>query len=168
MLITGLVAGLSACGNDPKRSYATPDNLCGVRVNPSLVEPFLVNGEEARQREKPHGQGGAEYSCTLRIDGRASIVLYGDWRAANFTVRDAADEAVQNVSAVNINGNMATWADGAAVVFECPGGPKGGSRYSVVARTPVPGDQNVNREALEDLVESYVPNYRKTLPCGDS
>ncbi|MFQ6851738.1 hypothetical protein AAIB46_12670 [Streptomyces sp. 35M1] len=74
-----LAAILSACSGDepPKKAYTVPTSLCGITVDPALVEDVLPGGDSlATATVKPNG---GTVRCNLSVDGKEALSLAQAW-----------------------------------------------------------------------------------------
>lgn len=162
-----LPIGLAGCGGEEKKEYAVPTSLCGVPVDPQLLDPLLPPGKKISQREGHYAKGVPRQGCSVKIDGDVWLHLYGEWREAGFTALDAAADHVVGGGGfrTTTNGEIASWYRGAATAFPCRNGEW--KAYSTVAESVERDDRDANEEALQKFIGSYSKALAKELPCED-
>ncbi|WP_345571284.1 hypothetical protein [Streptomyces plumbiresistens] len=73
---------LSACsggggGGEEKRKYAAPSTLCGILLDPELLDAFLPGGDSISV--KPSSPNGGTKRCDLIVDGDVSVRQIQAW-----------------------------------------------------------------------------------------
>jgi hypothetical protein len=171
--IVALFAGcavilLSGCGEE--RNYAVPDELCGVRVSPKAVEPFLPPGEDLKVKEDHYGSNTGVEGCTAYVDGHVVLSSRGEWRAERLSAKEAASVPGPWPFA---GGRYVWWERGAATVLACHAPDqdtisrdegKGDARYFAL-EAQVPKPDKGTPEAMRTFLVEYARAYAKTLPC---
>lgn len=74
-----LAVTLSACSGDgpPKKAYTVPASLCGITVEPALVEAVLPGGDSlTTATQKPNG---GTIRCNLYVDDKLVLSLAQAW-----------------------------------------------------------------------------------------
>lgn len=74
-----LAVTLSACSGDgpPEKAYTVPASLCGITVEPALVEDVLPGGDSLTTATvKPNG---GTVRCNLSVDGKEALSLAQAW-----------------------------------------------------------------------------------------
>jgi hypothetical protein len=163
-----VAALLSGCGEE--RSYAVPEDLCGVRVSSDVVEPFMPPGEKLRVNKNDYGGNEGLEGCTAYVDGYVVLSSRGEWRAERLSAKEAASVPGPWPFA---GGRYVWWERGAATVLAChvPGQDtisrdegKGDARYfALEAQVPKPDEGTP--EAMRTFLVEYARAYAKTLPC---
>ncbi|MFD7286191.1 hypothetical protein [Streptomyces sp. NPDC059863] len=160
-----LSIGLSGCGDGEKKDYAIPTSLCGVPVDPQLLDPLLPPGKKIFVEEGHYAKGVPREGCSILIDGDVWLSLYGEWRKAGFTALDAAKDQVVGGGGFNTtpNGDIASWYRGAATAFPCRN--KEWGAYSTVAEAVERDGRKANEEALKKFIAPYSKALAEHLPC---
>jgi hypothetical protein len=163
-----VVTLLSGCGEE--RSYAVPENLCGVPVSVDVVKPFLPPGEKLKVKKDHYGANTGLEGCTAYVDGYVVLSSRGEWRAESLSAKEAASVPGPWPFA---GGRYVWWERGAATVLAChvPGQDtisrdegKGDARYfALEAQVPKPDEGTP--EAMRTFLVEYARAYAKTLPC---
>jgi hypothetical protein len=168
-LVAGCVVTLSSgCGEE--RSYAVPEELCGVRVSSEVVKPFLPPGEKLKVQRNDYGGNQGIEGCTAYVDGHVVLSSRGEWRAESLSAKEAATIAGPDAFA---GGRYVSWDRAATTVITCHAPDrdvisrdegKGDARYfTLEAHVPVP--EEGTQSAMEKFIVDYARAYEKTLPC---
>ncbi|MGI5348255.1 hypothetical protein ACQEU8_08670 [Streptomyces sp. CA-250714] len=72
------LALVSGCG-EPEREYQVPSSLCGTKVDPEKVEPFLPGGKEVSEKDSPGPTDKVGLDCRLSVDGEEELEISGSW-----------------------------------------------------------------------------------------
>ncbi|WP_405795401.1 hypothetical protein [Streptomyces sp. NBC_01506] len=163
-----LSIGLSGCGGGEKKDYAVPASLCGVPVEPELLEPLLPSGEEISVQESGYENEVQRRLCTVTVDGDVSLTVNGEWREAGFTALEAGEDHVAGGGEfqTSANGSIASWGTIVATTFPCDNATW--QAYSAVAEERVRTGSKASVEALKKFIAPYGEALAKTLPCEDS
>jgi hypothetical protein len=165
---------LTACGGGEEREYVVPEEICGARIDPELLEPLLPPGEEFRQSDDIAPMG-----CTISIDSGVDFIMFlhvtnsytdpEEWASGSgITQTEPADIAGD---AVLRNGENRA---GATASFRCtveegnPVVPEGG-KYALFD-LDLPGSMNIEDEeermqSIEDFARNYVEGLQEMVGC---
>ncbi|MEU6061639.1 hypothetical protein [Streptomyces sp. NPDC047097] len=121
LLAFGTLAGCSS-PEPPPKEYATPTSLCGVPIDPALLDPLLpASGKTVVVREPhPELQGGSH--CTVVVDGSTGLSATTTWRELGTSVRDIARGQPYESLDEHISADRRySWGDkGAVSKVDCP------------------------------------------------
>lgn len=176
-----LLALLAAGCGGAEREYTVRKSLCGVKVDPELVKPFLADGKKLYYSEEGWDQNMFTH-CFLRVDKTYDLNVTGQWRAKGYTTRKAADEMAHHPVTFSANGTYAVWERGAATVIPCkfpkisvgrldgkkiPDGTRipAGALSVRVASKELPEDTEASEDAMGRFIVAYAKGLRKVLPC---
>ncbi|MEU2286445.1 hypothetical protein ABZ614_31720 [Streptomyces sp. NPDC013178] len=79
LALTGALA-LSACsggGGEEEKKYTTPSALCGISLDPELLDAFLPGGDSLSV--KPSSPNGGTKRCDVSVDGELSVRQIRTW-----------------------------------------------------------------------------------------
>ncbi|MFF5639093.1 hypothetical protein [Streptomyces sp. NPDC012825] len=90
MSVLAIGVTISACSktHEEKREYALPDSLCGVKVAPDLLSPFLPPGKKLSVKEK--APDGGTKTCELFIDGQPGVFATQVWWREEDSIAEVA------------------------------------------------------------------------------
>lgn len=158
-----LTATLTACGaSDDGLSYPVPDNICGVSVDPDILESLLHDGDELEQDTGKFSLTEGQI-CHMYVDGNDSLLGIGEWHEAGYELRDYF--VGLNLSDLRYykEDTVASWPSGVVTVIPCPGISEKGDVLTVEV-SDIRSDEN-SRELLEELAPEYFDGYAKRLGC---
>ncbi|MEU2182732.1 hypothetical protein [Streptomyces thermolilacinus] len=71
-----LALSLAACGGG--REYTIPQEACGVPLDATTLDPFLLDGKKFEEVGEPLGARGVAYprGCDLRVDGSTVVFVH--------------------------------------------------------------------------------------------
>ncbi|MFE7428885.1 hypothetical protein [Streptomyces sp. NPDC057545] len=170
LTVTTLVTG---CSPGTANSYATPKQICGIDVPPSVTEPLLPDGRGIEQYPRdfttsPEARGG----CIINVDKKLALRIAVYRESGRIDVPELAQEGslrLKNPEAAEIkNVSSAQIAeDGALMTFPC----RAHGKDYLIAEFAV-GDRSWDRVSTKDqrkeidaFVRSYVPGLIKAK-CG--
>ncbi|WP_405413293.1 hypothetical protein [Streptomyces rubiginosohelvolus] len=140
--------------------------LCGTKVDPALVAPFLPEGEELKVDDSLTEAG--QPRCKVYVDGTLHLYLRGDIVEPDFDPLKATEQSMRRLGdpAPADIGDGATIADhGAMAVRACT--HQGEKRQYVLDLDGVdrPQDTAERRRALEEFLRSQLPVAMEAEGC---
>ncbi|AZM59724.1 MULTISPECIES: hypothetical protein [unclassified Streptomyces] len=154
---------LAACGSSNKGlSYLVPDNICGISVDPEILESLLHDGDELEQDTGPFSLTEGQI-CHMYVDGNDSVLGVGDWHESGFELRDHFVGLDRKHLHYSEGGKVASWPSGIITAIRCPGVSEEGDVLTVEL-SDIRSDEN-SRELLEKLAPEYFDGYAKRLGC---
>lgn len=167
--VVALAMGVSACGDD--KSYAVPDRLCGVSVEPALLKPLLPVGEELKAEpryvgddEFPGSEGALR--CMVTVDGKNALYIQEFSGQNSFDALEHAREMGFDRNPQKVDGmTNAVIADGKFLVVT-PCGEKGKKSQVLDIEMIMPiGEAKDLRDELERFATAYLPAGKKNAGC---
>lgn len=161
----GLAFSLTGCNDGATREYSIPKSLCGVAVDPNLLEPFLPAG---KQRAIKEGEPVADaiVTCELSVDDAVVFSIEQERREPGASPRDIA---VNQLNVRDLSESPAeeyVYSDRVAVsVVHCESPQAVEEDLSVIIKVLKPGI--ANKSALGKFIASYSRAYKKQQPCRD-
>ncbi|WP_326773847.1 hypothetical protein [Streptomyces sp. NBC_01445] len=129
-----LVASVAGCSSSaPEREYATPKELCGIKVSAGSLEPLLPPGKKIAV--EPTAAVGVK-RCRLEVDGKVVFSTSVEKRGADTSARDVATSAIgvnPNDPSAD-NGRFIYSKTGAVGRVECSKSAGADSSFWVTAR----------------------------------
>lgn len=168
---------VTSCGKE--REYAVPRDLCGVKVSPELVEPFLPAGDSVSQNDGLDPPEVAGIWCAVSVDGREELKVTGDW-----VLKSNLDTRISGISHPSRirGGKYVVGKRGATTALPCRN-PK--ARIDVPAREgekqhTVPADTYVievrsyhepegveeSKKAMARFIVAFTESLKKSQPCS--
>ncbi|MBO8185483.1 hypothetical protein [Streptomyces spirodelae] len=169
---------VSGCG-ETKREYRVPHDLCGMKVAPESIKPFLPGGKNLSENDWfRHTE--EEGTCTLSVDGERQLQFSGSW-----TRRESVGGYHLRFPTRLQGGKYIVGEREAAAHFSCfnpkarfnlrtsPG--KSGKSKSVPADTYVvritayhePEGREESKKAMKDFIIPFTKELKKQLPCQE-
>lgn len=163
-----LAMGVSACGDD--KSYAVPDRLCGVSVEPALLKPLLPAGEELKAEpryvgddEFPGSEGALR--CMVTVDGKNALYVQEFSGQNSFDVLEHARKSFFDRNPQKIKGVAnAVVADGKFLAVTPCGNGKKNHLLDIDMNMPA-GEAGDLRDELERFATAYLPVGKKKMGC---
>ncbi|MGQ4728887.1 hypothetical protein ACUN3E_14635 [Streptomyces sp. Ju416(a)] len=163
-LSAALLIGVTGCAG--AESFTVSD-LCGRKVDASLVAAFLPKGETLKVDD---GISAPEQPrCQVYVDGDLRLYVRGNIDKADFDILKATERSMRrlgNPAPVDGIGDGATIADrGAMAVQACT--YKGEKRQYIleIDRVDHPANTVERREALQKLLRAHLPVIMKAEGC---
>ncbi|MGW1296606.1 hypothetical protein [Streptomyces sp. NPDC002533] len=163
-LLTVTLAGAAGCGGP--ESF-TVSELCGRKVDASLVAPFLPEGETLKVDD---GISAPEQPrCQVYVDGDLHLYVRGNIDKADFDILKATERSMRglgNPAPAGGIGDGATIADrGAMAVQACT--YRGEKRQYILEIDGVdhPANTAERRKALEKLLRAHLPVAMEAEGC---
>ncbi|MDJ0380715.1 hypothetical protein [Streptomyces sp. G-G2] len=160
-----LLVTLAGCG-EQGRDYAVPGDVCGVPVQPSLLEPLLPPGKKLAQ--SPDGSGIGTPRCEVTVDKGLALKAIGD---VTTQVPDLPKVIQQKL---NLAGNPRKIAVGdeawvtdstALATVKCVFQGQARLFITEVSAYGGPSDVTARRTALTAFITAYEPAARKAVGC---
>lgn len=183
LMIVATVGASGACGADkPKREYAIPDTLCGLKISKGDYAPIFGAGEKiTRDSFDSWGGAGVEgRDCNYYIDGNPKVSVLSEWAKENDT---AAPSTPAEMIRAHSGGksrkydgayDVRTWKLGAVAAVDCPR-PKGDEDASFTRflldiyanDTPLNDDPERGHKVFGKLAQAAMGEVVKKLPCRE-
>ncbi|WP_137992958.1 hypothetical protein [Streptomyces vilmorinianum] len=160
-----VVAALAVAGcTEAKEEYATPSELCGVPIDPSVLGPVLLPGEKlTTSRANSDAQ---TRRCDVSVDGERILTLEGHLASPTENYRATWDWQMPQGAAVSI-GDEARATD--TIVGAARKCAVKGKKGVFVARAerfyPKKDDAAERKAALVRFMTSYFPAAQKAADC---
>ncbi|WP_159072800.1 hypothetical protein [Streptomyces glaucescens] len=160
-----LVAALSGCGGDEsRRDYAIPENLCGIAVDADDLGQFLPDGEDVTEREK---SGGGTKVCEVVVDDKLALRATQAWveegkTTAYFASSQSLEAPEQSADdeRFRYSGNEAFGKTGG-----CVDERNGQELYTAVQAQ---GSEHSDADAMRRLITAYTSQVEASASCGAS
>ncbi|MFE6960741.1 hypothetical protein [Streptomyces sp. NPDC057696] len=159
-----LVCALAGCsGSGEGKDYATPKSLCGVSIDPDLIEPFLPAGKGiAVQKKTPVP---SRTRCQVNVDGKVAFVASQEWWERGDTITDVA------ASHTRIDADKS--ADGEKYLYSGTGGfGRAGSctntehpEHALFTVAQVFADGHEDAPAMRRLITAYTKSVERSSVC---
>jgi hypothetical protein len=158
------------------RSYAIPEDVCGVQVRPDSLEPLLPEGQEISQSRE-----GAEDSsspllllgCDIDVDGEGAVNLIVERLTTERSVIERYEAVpggygMQNPSETTINGHQAlVGPDGSLVQIPCHSNEANTVlAINVQLYNPESADPETGLTDMENFTEDFTTSAAATYGCG--
>ncbi|MFD7512439.1 hypothetical protein ACFV5N_24305 [Streptomyces sp. NPDC059853] len=160
----------SGCSQEEKRQeYSIPEEICGIRVDPSLSEAVFPPGSDFSMDANDSMEG--RLLCTIYIDSK---------RTADFSTYmletlseppgPPFDDSGALLETINIEGEALLWEQGAGISFRCLADDESLYAYPKISinffDTPIDDDQE-RKDAIEAFARSYVEGVKEYQQCDD-
>ncbi|MGW2080574.1 hypothetical protein ACWCOW_27155 [Streptomyces sp. NPDC001939] len=157
-LIFGLLAACSSPA--PKRQYALPKSLCGIKISGAALEPVLPPGKKI-SAQSTSAVGTSR--CRLQVDGKIIFSSSIEQRDIDATARDVAVFAfgVNPDDASTANGRFIYSKTGAVGRVECPNSTAAEANLWVTARVP----DASSASDMRHFIEEYAAATAKSGAC---
>ncbi|MCK8680408.1 hypothetical protein [Streptomyces lichenis] len=168
LLALGTLAGCST-PEPPPKEYATPTSLCGVPIDPALLDPLLpASGRKAVVKDSfPELKGGSD--CTVVVDDSTDLSAITTWRELGTSVREIAAGQPYVRLDERISADLRySWGDkGAVSKVDCPEPAetrrKGTQQLFVYVF--VGNEGRANEAAMKKLILAYADAVSKSAEC---
>ncbi len=170
---------LSGC-SDSGRGYQLPGNLCGIKISPETVAPFLPNGKELSENDWTKSADSANSSCALSVDGSEELNITGSWELQSTLKKRLY--GINYPTRIH-DGKYIVGERAAATHFSCfnpkarlgTPTPPGEKHKTVPADTYVievdarsqPEDREESKKAMERFIVPFTKELKKQLPCQE-
>ncbi|MFF3840434.1 hypothetical protein [Streptomyces sp. NPDC001930] len=159
------VAALTAAGcTEATGEYATPAELCGVPVDPSVLEPVLLPGENLTT--SPANSNAQTRRCDVSVDGKRILTLEGRLGSPTENYRATWDWQMPQGTAVSIGDEARSTDTVVAAARKCA---VKGQKHAFVARAerfyPKKDDAAERKEAMVRFMTSYFPAAQQAAEC---
>ncbi|MFD8642757.1 hypothetical protein ACFV14_20950 [Streptomyces zaomyceticus] len=166
LLALSAVAALTLAGcTEAKGEYATPSELCGVPVDPSVLEPVLLPGE--RLTTSSAGANARTRRCDVSVDGERVLALEGRLGDPSEDYRATWDWQMPQGTEVNIGDEARSTDTLVGAARKCA---VKGQEHVFVARAerfyPKKDDAAGRKEAMIRFMTSYFPAAQKAADCA--
>jgi hypothetical protein len=164
MVSAALFLGVAGCGG--AESFTVSD-LCGRKVDPALVAPFLPEGETLKVDDSISAP--EQPRCQVYVDGDLHLYVRGNIDKADFDLLKATERSMRrlgNPAPADDIGDGATIADrGAMAVQACT--YKGEKSQYVLEIDWADNPKNIadRRGALEKLLRAHLPVAMEAEGC---
>ncbi|MET9695373.1 hypothetical protein ABZY31_00350 [Streptomyces sp. NPDC006529] len=159
-----LLIGAAGCTQD--RDYAVPGDVCGVPLEPALLEPLLPPGKKLEQT--PYASRPAAPRCDITVDKQGGLTIRGDVTEPGLDlIKEQGDQLNRAGNPRKIDVGDQGWVSDAMVIAAArctyQGKP---SAFVVEAFPPVKTDDlPKRREALTAFIKGYLPAAQKAVGC---
>ncbi|MEV4940576.1 hypothetical protein [Streptomyces zaomyceticus] len=165
LLALSAVAALTLAGcTEVKGEYATPSELCGVPVDPSVLEPVLLPGE--RLTTSSADANAQTRRCDVSVDGERVLALEGRLGAPSEDYRATWDWQMPQGTEVDIGDEARSTDTLVGAARKCA---VKGQEHVFVARAerfyPKKDDAAERKEAMVRFMTSYFPAAQKAADC---
>lgn len=158
-----LAAAGCSKGADPKPPEL-PTALCGVSVDPELLKPLLVPGEEVAVSLAGAASGGA--GCAVSVDGKRILALENTTGPATLDYRSTWKWQMANGTAVEIGDAGRATDTLVSAARACAVGSRKAVFVSRAERfSTAGGDAAARKEALTRFMAAYFPAAQKAAGC---
>lgn len=167
-MLFSLVSCVNGNGGE-ERNYATPRKLCGVEIDPRLLEPLLPGGNTVSAESWTRLP-----SCEIKIDSRrhGSMVIYTSdepWEPGDHARRARNLESGQ-VSEWDVEDGGAIWLgdalSGSEIAFICPYDDPGRS-YGLfdfdIGDAGQIGDEGERARRIKEFSLNYLEGIKRSL-----
>ncbi|MFH8725192.1 hypothetical protein [Streptomyces termitum] len=161
---------LTACGGG--REYAVPEQVCGITVNRTTLDPFLPDGEKLEIVGDSLVETGEDTRghCEIRVDGKRAMYLRVSKVDKLYDPMDKVDAFRftdrEKMSGLPFPGEGALGDAAAMVNTECTA--PGAAYLSVLVTVDGTVDDEVarRRRDLQAFAVDLVPAVKKALGCA--
>ncbi|MGA5205770.1 hypothetical protein [Streptomyces variegatus] len=161
-ILTTLALAITGCGGDEqKRAYAIPSNLCGITVDSDTLAPFLPAGQKISVKDKSYS--GAK-GCQVIVDSKLIFTTNQVWLdEGNTTAFVAARQSLDRPRHSADSGRF-RYSE-----YEAFGKTRGcvDTKYKQELYTimQASGSKNRDAEAMKRLIISYTKEVEKSAEC---
>ncbi|WP_405661858.1 hypothetical protein [Streptomyces sp. RK9] len=163
MIILGTT--ITGCSGDgEKRSYSTPNSLCGVAVNSSLLTPFLPPGEHVSTQRTFPVQGTEQ--CDVIVDkSKLTITAKKKWWPERGSVLDVAPASVRRKPYQIGEGKNILYAGTGAVgrTKDCVDPTHSDQRLFTIIQSFTPDRDDVG--TMKKLIKAYTKEVEQSKAC---
>ncbi|WP_420078908.1 hypothetical protein ACN6AT_06855 [Streptomyces sp. JL4002] len=162
MAVAAALLAAAGCSKAPQ--YAVPGDVCGVAVDPAVLEPLLLPGEKLEQSTVLSRPGAPH--CFVQVDEESVLGVQGEvipadqdpsvrreWQIPDAARIEVGDDA--RVSDINVVAVAARAQQGKADKFV----------VQVERFHPERDDARKRRAALADFMTVYFPAAKKAAGC---
>ncbi|EFE67422.1 predicted protein [Streptomyces viridosporus ATCC 14672] len=156
------VTFLAGCDIGEKvRSYTTPHSLCGIKVDPEELAPFLPPGEKIKVRKEPHS---GSTTCKVVVDDTLTLTTTQEWlRKGKSTVYFASGQTLEDIKFSTEDGRFRySGNEGFGKTRECVDEFYEQELYTALQAS---GSKHKDPEAMKDLIVSYTDEVEKSPEC---
>ncbi|MFF4660202.1 hypothetical protein [Streptomyces sp. NPDC001381] len=161
-LATALATLLIGCaGEEEKREYAVPSNLCGITVNSEDLAPFLPAGKDISVRDKSYA--GAK-GCQVAVDKKLILTTAQTWleegrTTAYFAARQSFDTPEQSADEgrFRYSGNQAF-----GKTQKCVDAKYKQELYTAIQAE---GSEHKDAQAMKRLIVVYTEEVEDSAEC---
>ncbi|XCM31610.1 hypothetical protein ABXI76_21610 [Streptomyces parvus] len=163
-LSAALLIGVTGCAG--AESFTVSD-LCGRKVDASLVAPFLPEGKTLKVDDGISAPG--QPRCQVYVDGDLHLYVLGNIDKADFDILKATERSMRrlgNPAPARGIGDGATIADrGAMAVQACTYKGEESQYILEIDWVDTPKNTAERREALEKLLRAHLPVVMEAEGC---
>ncbi|MEV4971298.1 hypothetical protein [Streptomyces scopuliridis] len=161
-----VLSGCSGGGSDGGTvGYSVPKSLCGVTVDPKLLEPFLPAGKQLAVKED-EPVADAITTCELSIDDAVVVSIERERREPGASPRDIAVNQLNVGNPEESSTGGYVYSDRIAVsVVRCDSPRAVAEDLSSIVKVLKPGI--ADKSAMKSFIASYTTAYKKQQPCRD-
>ncbi|WP_143626282.1 hypothetical protein [Streptomyces viridosporus] len=163
MLLIGVpVFFLAGCSTGEQvRSYTTPHSLCGIKVDPEELTPFLPPGEKIKVRKEPHS---GITTCKVVVDDTLVLTTTQAWlKKGKTTVYFAAGQTLEDVKFSADSGRFRhSGNEGFGKTRKCVDEAYEQELYTALQAS---GSEHRDPEAMKRLIISYTDEVEKSPEC---
>ncbi|SBU95040.1 hypothetical protein YW5DRAFT_04991 [Streptomyces sp. Ncost-T6T-1] len=163
-LLAAVAVGAAGCSS--KKSFEVSE-LCGRKVDASLVAPFLPEGETLKVDDGISAPG--QPRCQVYVDGDLHLYVRGNIDKADFDILKATERSMRrlgNPAPARGIGDGATIADrGAMAVQACTYKGEESQYILEIDWVDTPKNTAERREALEKLLRAHLPVIMEAEGC---
>ncbi|MFF9215851.1 hypothetical protein [Streptomyces viridosporus] len=156
------VVFLAGCDTGEKvRSYTTPHSLCGIKVDPEELAPFLPPGEKIKVRKEPHS---GSTTCKVVVDDTLVLTTTQEWlKKGKSTVYFASGQTLEDIKFSTGDGRFRySGNEGFGKTRECVDEVYEQELYTALQAS---GSKHKDPEAMKDLIVSYTNEVEKSPEC---
>ena len=161
--LTSLTFTLAGCGGDEKkREYTVPNNLCGIPVDSDILAPFLPSGRKITVKDKSYS--GAK-GCQVTVDNKLIFITNPVWLEGGRTTTFVAAR-----QSLDRNSHSAESGKFRYSGYEAFGKTRGciDTKYKQELYTimQASGSKHRDAEAMKRLIISYTKGVEKSSECA--
>ncbi|MFD0036131.1 hypothetical protein ACFVIZ_00605 [Streptomyces anulatus] len=165
-LLAAVAVAVGAVGCSSQRTFEVSE-LCGRKVNPALVTPFLPEGETLKVDDGISAPG--QPRCQVYVDSEPYLYVRGNIDEPDFDPLKATERSMRglgNPAPADGIGDGATIADhGAMAVQACTYKGKKSQYILEIDGVDNPKDTAERRGALEKLLRAHLPVIMEAEGC---
>ncbi|MEW2809805.1 hypothetical protein AB0929_22270 [Streptomyces massasporeus] len=160
--LTTLIFTLAGCGGDEKkREYTVPNNLCGISVDSDTLAPFLPPGRKITVQDKSYS--GAK-GCQVTVDNKLIFITNQVWlEEGRTTAFVAARQSLDRTSHSAESGRFRySEYEAFGKTRACIDTKYKQELYTIMQAS---GSKHRDAEAMKRLIISYTKGVEKSAEC---